>query len=163
MAPLIPGKSIKAIWYALATLIVLSCVSMNKAQAFQKKSADTVSSNDVQFTDIQTATDSAATKTRAAVKTVQQASKDASKAAGNSSPEKQETIWAIFIAGFLGGFAAFLMPCIYPLLPLTVSFFTKQSGTRAGGIIKSAIYGLSIIVIYVTLGLIITISFKLNR
>jgi thiol:disulfide interchange protein DsbD len=69
------------------------------------------------------------------------------------------SLWAIFIAGFIGGLAAFFMPCIYPMIPLTVSFFTKQSGSRAKGIQSAIIYGLSIIVIYVALGLLITLIF----
>lgn len=69
------------------------------------------------------------------------------------------SLWAIFIAGFIGGLAAFFMPCIYPMIPMTVSFFTKQSGSRAKGIRSAAIYGLSIIVIYVALGLLITVIF----
>ena len=69
------------------------------------------------------------------------------------------SLWAIYIAGFIGGLAAFFMPCIYPMIPLTVSFFTKKSGSRAKGIQSAIIYGLSIIVIYVALGLLITLIF----
>src|SRR5690606_8178084 len=69
------------------------------------------------------------------------------------------TLWAIFIAGIIGGFAAFLMPCIYPMVPLTVSYFTKQSGTRTKGIINALLYGLFIIVIYVALGMLVTLLF----
>lgn len=70
-----------------------------------------------------------------------------------------QSLWAIFIAGVIGGFAAFLMPCIYPMVPLTVSYFTKQSGTRAKGIMNALLYGLFIIVIYVALGMIVTLIF----
>ncbi len=70
-----------------------------------------------------------------------------------------QTLWSIFIAGIIGGFAAFLMPCIYPMVPLTVSFFTKQSGTRSKGIINALLYGLFIIVIYVALGMLVTLIF----
>jgi len=70
-----------------------------------------------------------------------------------------KSLWNIFIAGLVGGFAALLMPCIFPMLPLTVSYFTKQSGSRASGISKALLYGLFIIVIYVALGMIITIAF----
>lgn len=69
------------------------------------------------------------------------------------------SLWAIFIAGFIGGLAAFLMPCIYPMVPLTVSFFTKQSGSRAKGISNALLYGLFIIVIYVALGMLVTLLF----
>ncbi len=78
--------------------------------------------------------------------------------ASNSDTGKK-SLWSIFIAGLIGGFAALLMPCIFPMLPLTVSYFTKQSGTRASGISKALLYGLFIIVIYVALGMIITIAF----
>lgn len=73
--------------------------------------------------------------------------------------ESSKSIWIIFLEGFGGGLAALLMPCIFPMIPLTVSFFTKQSKTRAEGIRKAIVYGLSINAIYVSLGLIITIAF----
>jgi len=69
------------------------------------------------------------------------------------------SILSIFLAGFLGGLAAFFLPCIYPMVPLTVSFFTKRSGTRSQGIRAALIYGCSIIIIYVGLGLLITAVF----
>jgi thiol:disulfide interchange protein len=75
------------------------------------------------------------------------------------SDSSSGSLWAIFLAGFIGGLAAFFMPCIYPMIPLTVSFFTKKSGSRAKGIQSAIIYGLSIIVIYVALGLLITLIF----
>lgn len=77
----------------------------------------------------------------------------------DSTENGKKSLWSIFIAGLVGGFAALLMPCIFPMLPLTVSFFTKQSGSRASGISKALLYGLFIIVIYVALGMIITIAF----
>jgi thiol:disulfide interchange protein DsbD len=76
-----------------------------------------------------------------------------------TSPADQGSLWGVFIAGFIGGLAAFFMPCIYPMIPLTVSYFTKKAGSRAKGIQSAIIYGLSIIVIYVALGLIITLIF----
>ncbi|SDM25706.1 thiol:disulfide interchange protein DsbD [Daejeonella rubra] len=89
-------------------------------------------------------------------------SKDISPAVPALVSEKtaaESSLWAIFIAGFIGGLAAFFMPCIYPMIPMTVSFFTKQSGSRAKGIRSAIIYGLSIIIIYVALGLLITLIF----
>ncbi|WP_421497704.1 protein-disulfide reductase DsbD family protein [Flavobacterium columnare] len=78
----------------------------------------------------------------------------------NSSTTKTEdndkSLWTIFLLAFLGGFAALLMPCIFPMIPMTVSFFTKQSKTKAEGIRNAILYGLSIIVIYVILGSLIT-------
>ncbi|GAB3662413.1 cytochrome c biogenesis protein CcdA [Echinicola sediminis] len=77
----------------------------------------------------------------------------------SSEDQNSSSIWGIFIAGLLGGFAALLMPCIFPMLPLTISYFTKQSESKASGISKAMFYGLSIIVIYVALGMVITIIF----
>jgi len=156
MTSSISKSYIRTIWLALVTIIVLSFTLVNQAHAIQKKQADTVSTSDVQFTDIPTAADSIAMRKKAAAEAVK--AKPVAKTTV-AKPEAPKTLWQIFIEGLLGGFTALLLPCIYPLLPLTVSFFTKQSGTRAGGIFKSIIYGFSIIIIYVTLGLIITISF----
>lgn len=68
-------------------------------------------------------------------------------------------VWYIFIIAFLSGFAALLTPCVFPMIPMTVSFFTKQSKTRASGIKNAIIYGLCIIVIYVLLGTGVTAIF----
>lgn len=76
-----------------------------------------------------------------------------------SNEHKDQSLWGIFIAGIIGGFAAFLMPCIYPMVPLTISFFTKQSGTRTKGLMNALLYGLFIIVIYVALGMLVTLIF----
>lgn len=73
--------------------------------------------------------------------------------------QEHRSLWATFIAGLLGGFAALLMPCIFPMLPLTVSYFTKNGANKKGAVGKALLYGLSIIVIYVVLGLMITILF----
>lgn len=67
-----------------------------------------------------------------------------------------QSLWLIFILGFGGGLIALLTPCVFPMIPLTVSYFTKSSTTRAKGISNAITYGLSIIVIYVALGLAIT-------
>jgi len=156
MTSSISKSYIKTIWLALVAVIVISFSATTQAHAFQKKQADTISTSDVQFTDIPTAADSIAIRKKAAAEAAK--TKPASQTTV-AKPEAPKTLWQIFIEGLLGGFTALLLPCIYPLLPLTVSFFTKQSGTRAGGIFKSIIYGLSIIIIYVSLGLIITIAF----
>jgi thiol:disulfide interchange protein DsbD len=65
---------------------------------------------------------------------------------------KKKTLWTIFILGFLGGLVALLTPCVFPLIPMTVSFFTKQTKSRRAGIIKALTYGLAIVFIYVLLG-----------
>ncbi|MGB1205265.1 MAG: protein-disulfide reductase DsbD domain-containing protein [Chitinophagales bacterium] len=76
-----------------------------------------------------------------------------------TSSEESNTPWMIFFFGFLGGFAALFTPCVFPMIPLTVSFFTKQSKDRAAGIRNALIYALSIIVIYVALGFFVTATF----
>ncbi len=126
---------------------------------FASNAQDTIAYDDVEFfsADEMLAADTAATDTAAAsaqVDAPMAASTDAADPQGDTS-----TLWAIFIAGFIGGLAAFLMPCIYPMVPLTVSFFTKQSGTRAKGITNALLYGLFIIVIYVALGMLVTLLF----
>lgn len=62
-------------------------------------------------------------------------------------------LWKIFVLGFLGGLVALLTPCVFPMIPLTVSFFTKQSGTKSKGISNAILYGLFIAIIYVGLSI----------
>lgn len=73
--------------------------------------------------------------------------------------EEDNSNWTIFILSFLGGLAALLTPCVFPMIPMTVSFFTKQSKSRAAGIKNAIFYGISIIVIYVVIGLAVTAIF----
>lgn len=70
----------------------------------------------------------------------------------SSNQNDKNSMWALFFIAFLSGFAALLTPCVFPMIPMTVSFFTKQSKTKARGIVNAIIYGISIIVIYVALG-----------
>ncbi|MEC7646582.1 MAG: cytochrome c biogenesis protein CcdA [Bacteroidota bacterium] len=76
----------------------------------------------------------------------------------DAAPENQElntngnSLWMLFFIAFLSGFAALITPCVFPMIPMTVSFFTKQSKTKAQGIVNAIVYGISIIVIYVALG-----------
>jgi len=152
---------------AACFLLVLFAVLISgttQTFAFQGKKADTISTADIQFTTIPTAADSIAIRKQmnATLAKTKQALANAQAAVAKAKAAeagKPKTLWEIFIAGFLGGFAAFLLPCVYPMLPLTVSFFTKKGGTRAKAIYQSLLYGLSIIFIYVVFGLIITIAF----
>jgi len=73
--------------------------------------------------------------------------------------QSHQTLWTIFLAGMVGGFAALFMPCIFPMLPFTVSYFTKQSHSKSRAVRMAMLYGLSIIAIYVILGLTITVIF----
>ncbi len=82
---------------------------------------------------------------------------------GGEEEKKTGLLW-LFLLGLGGGFFALLTPCVFPMIPITVSFFTKD--TKRKGWMNGLIYGLSIIVIYVTIGLLITIIFgpeALNR
>lgn len=72
---------------------------------------------------------------------------------------EDRSLWGIFFLSFLGGFAALLTPCVFPMIPMTVSFFTKQSKTKAKGIRNAITYGLFIVGIYTLLGLLVTITF----
>ncbi|OAD42814.1 protein-disulfide reductase DsbD family protein [Polaribacter atrinae] len=76
-----------------------------------------------------------------------------------SKDNNQRGLISIFLIAFLSGFAALLTPCVFPMIPMTVSFFTKQSKTKAAGIRNAIIYGLSIIVIYVLLGVLVSLIF----
>ncbi len=76
----------------------------------------------------------------------------------NFSIETPNTSWRILVAGFIGGLLALLTPCVFPIIPLTVSFFTKQSSSHAVGFRNALIYGFFIILIYVGLGLLITLT-----
>jgi thiol:disulfide interchange protein len=76
--------------------------------------------------------------------------------AKSTNTDSKRGLWSIFFIAFLSGFAALLTPCVFPMIPMTVSFFTKQSKSRAKGIRNAVIYGISIIVIYVVLGFVVT-------
>lgn len=70
--------------------------------------------------------------------------------------------WYIFFLGFIGGLVALFTPCVWPIIPMTVSFFLKRAGDRKKGVRDAITYGISIVVIYVALGLIITSIFGAN-
>lgn len=83
-----------------------------------------------------------------------------------SNPVADGSLWYIFIWGFIGGLLALLTPCVWPMIPLTVSFFLKKGNSRAKSIGDALTYGASIIVIYLVLGLAVTLIFgagKLNE
>jgi thiol:disulfide interchange protein DsbD len=77
----------------------------------------------------------------------------------NKNKSTDKSLLAIFIIAFFSGFAALLTPCVFPMIPMTVSFFTKQSKSRAAGIKNAIIYGLSIVIIYVLLGSLVSAIF----
>ncbi len=79
---------------------------------------------------------------------------------GNEGKADTNRSWIyIFLMGLLGGFVALVTPCVWPIIPMTVSFFLKRSGDKKKGIRDAWLYGASIVVIYVVLGLAITLIF----
>ncbi len=77
----------------------------------------------------------------------------------NGCDEESTSWWLFFFQGLLGGFLALFTPCVWPIIPMTVSFFLKRNKERSKGIREAVTYGLSIIVIYVLLGLVVTLLF----
>ncbi|MCF0197024.1 MAG: thioredoxin family protein, partial [Bacteroidaceae bacterium] len=73
-----------------------------------------------------------------------------------------DDFWYIFLMGFVGGLLALLTPCVWPIIPMTVSFFLKRSKSRSKGVRDAILYGVSIVVIYVLLGLLVTLLFGAN-
>ncbi|MBA4320058.1 MAG: thiol:disulfide interchange protein, partial [Flavobacterium sp.] len=128
-----------------------SCINLEKKFSF---TLPAIVKNEVETIAIDTAKNVVATSkpevTAANVESISKAKEVPSK------PEKQRGLWSIFFIAFLSGFAALLTPCVFPMIPMTVSFFTKQSRNRAAGIRNAIIYAISIILIYVILGLLVT-------
>lgn len=126
------------------------------------KAQDTSSTSGIEFTPINSSPAAKATETTkkdgSREKAVDKKSGKTALAATTREQGKQ-TLWAIFLAGLAGGFAALLMPCIFPMLPLTVSYFTKSGDKKGSQVGKAAIYGISIIAIYVVMGLLVTVIF----
>ncbi|MDR0537665.1 MAG: thioredoxin family protein [Tannerellaceae bacterium] len=82
------------------------------------------------------------------------------KSFGDVSLSAADMSWLyIFFAGFIGGLLALLTPCVWPMIPMTVSFFLKRTSSRRKSIVDALVYGLAIIVIYVSMGLAITALF----
>lgn len=75
---------------------------------------------------------------------------------GAEGSTADRSFWSIFFLGFLGGLVALFTPCVWPIIPMTVSFFLKRNKDKAKGVRDAVTYGISIIVIYVALGLIVT-------
>lgn len=137
----------------LVLLIGLCC--------FEGRTQDSLSLENLEFTEIKTLGGDTLSKTKEDSAAIDQIQSD--KTANGNIPSgdpqaEQKTLLGIFAAGFVGGLAALLMPCIFPMLPLTVSFFTKGSG-KGRALQKAALYGFFIILIYVVLGLMVTIIF----
>jgi thiol:disulfide interchange protein len=139
----------------LLFLVGIFMVLKPTPSAAVKLQADTlVSVDDVTFSAGDSATTTATTNT---VKSpVGVADKYVATAAVAGKPT---SLWVTFLLGLIAGITAFFLPCIYPMVPLTISFFTKRAETKGKGIQGAVLYGLSIILIYVAIGTIITLIF----
>lgn len=82
---------------------------------------------------------------------------------GSETDIAHASLWSIFLWGFLGGLLALFTPCVWPMIPLTVSFFLKKNTSRTKSVRDAAIYGGSIIVIYLALGLAVTLLFGASK
>lgn len=77
----------------------------------------------------------------------------------SNNANNNDSLLYIFFAGIIGGFLALLTPCVWPIIPMTVSFFLKRNKERSKAIREAFTYGISIVVIYVILGLAVTLIF----
>lgn len=143
--------------------IILACFLLVSMSSIAQEADTVISFDDIEFTESETVdTTTQVDSAVLAVDTAKAVIAAGSEKDSNAIVEKvdaEASLWGIFITGLLGGFAAFFMPCIFPMVPLTVSFFTKKSGSKGQGISQALLYGLFIIVIYVALGMLITIAF----
>jgi thiol:disulfide interchange protein DsbD len=125
------------------------CINLNKKFVFEipKISESSIAPEVKDTTIVDTNSNAASVKTE--VKTQLPTPKEPKK-------EDEKGLVSIFLIAFFSGFAALFTPCVFPMIPMTVSFFTKQSKNKAQGIRNAIIYGISIILIYVVLGLLVT-------
>jgi len=125
------------------------CINLYKKFVFEiPKTTETITVTEVKDTTIvDTNSNSTAPKTQ--IKTQKPTPKQ-------PVNKDEKGLFTIFLIAFFSGFAALLTPCVFPMIPMTVSFFTKQSKNKAQGIRNAIVYGISIILIYVVLGLVVT-------
>ena len=76
----------------------------------------------------------------------------------DSATSGESSLWAFFLMAILAGFGGVLTPCVYPMIPMTVSFFMRSTSKRSAGIIKGLIFGLSVILIYTSVGIIVALT-----
>ncbi|MGA9652068.1 protein-disulfide reductase DsbD family protein [Pedobacter sp.] len=150
-------KKVLILLLMAAMFIALPAVESYAAVA--QDTTATAPPEDLVFTEVGSAQDSAANN---AIKdSISKDTTAATAVVAKTQPTEggSNTLLSIFAAGFIAGLIAFLLPCIFPMVPLTVSYFTKRAETKGKGIQGAIIYGVSIIVIYVVLGLLITVIF----
>lgn len=134
-----------------------SCINAYKELTFDiPKALLTLPMPEIPYTGPETISEADFARAPVEIDTVKRTEVRQAPAVNSSGKKDGKGLWSIFFLSFLGGFAALLTPCVFPMIPMTVSFFTKQSGTRKKGIANAIFYGISIIFIYVGLGLLIT-------
>ena len=138
------------------------CINQEKNFTLKVPVATALETNvptDVAIDTIKKATDSVEAAVTDTVQEQTAASVQSAEVPKVEDTTEKKGLLAIFFIAFLSGFAALLTPCVFPMIPMTVSFFTKQSKTKAAGIRNAIIYGVAIIFIYVVLGLLVTAIF----
>ncbi|MDX1651711.1 MAG: cytochrome c biogenesis protein CcdA [Brumimicrobium sp.] len=143
------------------TVKVKGCKETSEIKTDQTESQENGVSGDIEKTE-EGNKDSLETVENDTVSTSEEEKGDETAVLTNETPDtptKNKSLWLIFGLSFASGFAALLTPCVFPMIPMTVSFFTKQSKNKIQGIRNATIYGISIIVIYILLGTLITAIF----
>ena len=134
--------------------------------AYQGQKPEEETSQTSTTSETSTTSDTSVTRDTSATITTRETSTTSN--ASDATPTEPTALWTIFLLGLLGGFVAILTPCVWPIIPMTVSFFLKRGSQAAGkkdtgsnvrGFRDAVIYGISIIVIYLSLGLIVTALF----
>lgn len=147
-------KKITILLFLVGIFLLLN-PQQNFAFAPQTDTIENAIPDDLEFTPAGSTEDSLANNVVETKSSLDSASKISNNTVVEST--KPVSLWITFGLGLLAGVAAFFLPCIFPMVPLTVGFFTKRAESKAKGIRSAIIYGLSIIVIYVGLGVIITL------
>ncbi|MBW4360994.1 protein-disulfide reductase DsbD family protein [Flavobacterium taihuense] len=135
------------------------CINLEKKLTFKISSNEAITTLTAPAAVVKLDTAKGDTKKTFSVVKNETAEAIAKKAVEQPKPTSQRGLWSIFFIAFFSGFAALLTPCVFPMIPMTVSFFTKQSKNKAAGIRNAIIYGISIILIYVLLGFLVTWGF----
>lgn len=90
---------------------------------------------------------------------ITQGDKSGADSVSANNQQDKKTLWGFFIFAFIAGLAAILTPCVFPMIPMTVTFFMNDKESKAKGKLQAIIYGLSIIVIYTVVGTIVAVAF----
>lgn len=121
--------------------------------------SETTATNDTAQNSVAANTSPTTAQTKNAADTTQQSGTASVATNSSNNSSKNHSLWVVFGLAFLAGLAALMTPCVFPMIPMTVSFFTKQSTTKAKGIRNAIKYGVAIMIIYVLLGTIVTAIF----